>query len=127
MAAQPSSSQIVWLSGGAGWRLCGAVLALCAVRCAVAAVCRWLLLCLDRLPSNTVAMTQDLIATMLGVRRVGVTEAAGKLQGAGLIDCARGRIKIIDRAGLEAEVCECYKVVKTEIDRLLPKPPALYE
>src|SRR5258706_3839447 len=83
-------------------------------------LCRWLLLSLDRLPSNELTMTQDLIANMLGVRREGVTEAAGKLQTAGLITYNRGRITVIDRPGLEARACECYQVVKTEFDRLLP-------
>lgn len=83
-------------------------------------LCRWLLLSLDRLPSNELKMTQELIANMLGVRREGVTEAAGKLQNAGLIHYSRGHITVIDRAGLEARVCECYAVVKKEFDRLLP-------
>ena len=83
-------------------------------------LCRWLLLSLDRLPSNELSMTQELIANMLGVRREGVTEAAGKLQSAGLIHYSRGRITVIDRPGLEARACECYQVVKTEFDRLLP-------
>jgi CRP-like cAMP-binding protein len=83
-------------------------------------LCRWLLLSLDRLPSNELTMTQELIANMLGVRREGVTEAAGKLQNAGLIHYSRGHITVIDRAGLEARVCECYAVVKKEFDRLLP-------
>jgi len=83
-------------------------------------LCRWLLLSLDRLPSNELTMTQQLIADMLGVRREGVTEAAGKLQSAGLIEYSRGHITVIDRGGLEARVCECYQVVKTEFDRLLP-------
>jgi len=83
-------------------------------------LCRWLLLSLDRLPSNTLAMTQELIANMLGVRREGVTEAALKLQKAGLIYYNRGRITVLDRPGLEYRVCECYQVVKTEFDRLLP-------
>jgi len=83
-------------------------------------LCRWLLLSLDRLPSNELNMTQELIANMLGVRREGVTEAAGKLQDAGLIHYSRGRIRVIDRPGLEARACECYQVVKTEFDRLLP-------
>ena len=83
-------------------------------------LCRWLLLSLDRLSSNELSMTQELIANMLGVRREGVTEAAGKLQDAGLIKYHRGRINVIDRAGLEARACECYRVVKTEFDRLLP-------
>jgi Mn-dependent DtxR family transcriptional regulator len=84
-------------------------------------LCRWLLLSLDRLPSNKIAMTQELIANMLGVRREGVTEAAGKLQEAGLIRYSRGHITILDRAKLEKRVCECYGVVKKEMDRLLPK------
>jgi CRP-like cAMP-binding protein len=83
-------------------------------------LCRWLLLSLDRLPSNQLNMTQELIANMLGVRREGVTEAAGKLQNAGLITYSRGRIIILDRPGLEARACECYEVVRTEIARLLP-------
>ena len=83
-------------------------------------LCRWLLLSLDRLASNQLTMTQELIANMLGVRREGVTEAAGKLQSAGLIHYHRGRITVIDRAGLEAQVCECYGVVKKEFSRLLP-------
>ncbi len=83
-------------------------------------LCRWLLLSLDRLPSNELSMTQELIANMLGVRREGVTEAAGKLQHAGLIEYHRGKITVIDRPGLEARVCECYQVVKDEFDRLLP-------
>jgi len=85
-------------------------------------LCRWLLLSLDRLPASDLVMTQELIANMLGVRREGVTEAAGKLQAAGLIEYRRGHIKVLDRAGLEARVCECYGVVKTEYDRLLPQP-----
>jgi CRP-like cAMP-binding protein len=83
-------------------------------------LCRWILSSLDRLPSNELAMTQELIAHMLGVRREGVTEAAGKLQKAGLIHYSRGRIAVLDRARLEAQVCECYAVVKREYDRLLP-------
>src|SRR6266581_2879834 len=83
-------------------------------------LCRWLLLSLDRLASNELAMTQELIANMLGVRREGVTEAAGKLQDAGLIRYRRGRITVIDRPGVEARACECYHVVKMEFDRLLP-------
>ena len=82
-------------------------------------LCRWLLLSLDRLASNELTMTQELIANMLGVRREGVTEAAGKLQNAGLIQYTRGRIKVLDRGGIEARSCECYQVVKTEFDRLL--------
>jgi len=83
-------------------------------------LCRWLLLSVDRLPSNDLSMTQELIANMLGVRREGVTEAAGKLQSAGLINYSRGRITVLDRPGLEARVCECYGVVKEEFRRLLP-------
>jgi CRP-like cAMP-binding protein len=83
-------------------------------------LCRWLLLSLDRLPGNELVMTQELIANMLGVRREGVTEAAGKLQRKGLIVYSRGRITVLDRPGLEARVCECYAVVKKEYDRLLP-------
>lgn len=83
-------------------------------------LCRWLLLSLDRLPGNELVMTQELIANMLGVRRVGVTEAALKVQEAGLISYARGRINVLDRNGLEKRSCECYQVVKDEYDRLLP-------
>jgi CRP-like cAMP-binding protein len=83
-------------------------------------LCRWLLLSLDRLASNELVMTQELISDMLGVRREGVTEAAGDLQDAGLIRYHRGRITVLDRPGLEARSCECYQVVKTEFDRLLP-------
>src|SRR5712691_11990605 len=81
---------------------------------------RWLLLSLDRLPSNELHMTQELIANMLGVRREGVTEAAVKLQTAGVIQYNRGHILVLDRPGLEERVCECYAVVKRETDRLLP-------
>jgi CRP-like cAMP-binding protein len=84
-------------------------------------LCRWLLLSLDRLSSNELKMTQELIANMLGVRREGVTEAAGKLQAAGVIRYSRGRITVLDRAALEAHACECYRVVKQESDRLLPR------
>ncbi|OYU93242.1 MAG: Crp/Fnr family transcriptional regulator [Burkholderiales bacterium PBB5] len=83
-------------------------------------LCRWLLLSLDRLQGNDLIMTQELIANMLGVRREGVTEAALKLQKAGLIRYARGHITALDRPGLEARSCECYAVVKKEYDRLLP-------
>jgi CRP-like cAMP-binding protein len=86
-------------------------------------LCRWLLLSLDRLQSQELSMTQELIANMLGVRREGVTEAAGKLQRAGLIRYSRGRINVIDRPGLEKAVCECYAVVKKEFDRLLTDIP----
>jgi CRP-like cAMP-binding protein len=83
-------------------------------------LCRWLLLSLDRLHSEELVMTQELIANMLGVRREGVTEAAGNLQQAGLIRYQRGHITVLDRAGLEKRTCECYAVVKKEYDRLLP-------
>jgi CRP-like cAMP-binding protein len=83
-------------------------------------LCRWLLLSLDRLRGNELVMTQELIANMLGVRREGVTEGALKLQKAGLIRYARGRITVLNRAGLERATCECYAVVKTEYARLLP-------
>jgi len=83
-------------------------------------LCRWLLLSLDRLPSSELTMTQELIANMLGVRREGVTEAAGKLQAEGLIHYSRGKITVLNRPNLEARVCECYAVVKREYDRLLP-------
>ncbi len=83
-------------------------------------LCRWLLLSLDRLSSNELVMTQELIANMLGVRREGVTEAAGRLQKSGVINYRRGRIQVIDRPALEALACECYAVVKIESDRLLP-------
>ena len=84
-------------------------------------LCRWLLLRLDRLSTNKLSMTQELIANMLGVRREGVTEAAGKLQAAGLIHYSRGHITVLDRPRLEALACECYAVVKKEFDRLLPR------
>jgi Mn-dependent DtxR family transcriptional regulator len=84
-------------------------------------LCRWLLLSLDRLHSNELVMTQELIANMLGVRREGVTEAAGKLQEAGLVRYRRGHITVLDRGGLEQRSCECYRVVKTEYERLLPR------
>jgi len=83
-------------------------------------LCRWLLLSMDRLAGNELRMTQDLISNMLGVRREGVTEAAGHLQAAGLIRYSRGKITVLDRPGLEQRVCECYAVVKKEFDRLLP-------
>lgn len=83
-------------------------------------LCRWLLLSLDRLEGNELVMTQELIANMLGVRREGVNESANKLQTAGLIKYKRGRIRVLDRPGLEARTCECYAVVKKEYDRLLP-------
>ena len=87
-------------------------------------LCRWLLLSLDRLDSNDLVMAQELIANMLGVRREGVTEAAGQLQKAGLIRYQRGHITVLDRDGLEGRTCECYAVVKKEYDRLLPATPA---
>lgn len=84
-------------------------------------LCRWMLLSLDRLPSNNLVMTQELIANMLGVRRESVTEAAGKLQKLDIIAYQRGHITVLDRAKLEERACECYAVVKKESDRLLPK------
>ncbi len=84
-------------------------------------VCRWILSCLDRSPSNVLTMTHKLIADMLGVRREGITEAAGKLQQAGLICCRRRYLAVLDRPRLEARTCECYAVVKREYDRLLPR------
>jgi CRP-like cAMP-binding protein len=83
-------------------------------------LCRWLLMSLDRLATNELTMTQELIANMLGVRREGVTESAGKLQKLGLIEYSRGHIRVLDRPALEAHACECYQVVKTEFERLLP-------
>lgn len=83
-------------------------------------LCRWLLMTLDRLQDNHLRMTQEMIATLLGVRREGVTEHANKLQHAGLIRYTRGHIEVLDRKGLEERVCECYRVVKKECDRLLP-------
>jgi len=88
-------------------------------------LCRWLLLSMDRLPTNELKMTQELIANMLGVRRPGVTEAAMKLQEAGLIRYNYGVIEVLDRPGLEKRVCECYGVVKREFDRLLPDLEAI--
>jgi CRP-like cAMP-binding protein len=87
-------------------------------------LCRWLLLSLDRLNANALVMTQELIANMLGVRREGVTQAAGRLQEAGLIQYRRGHIAVLDREKLERRVCECYGVVKKEYDRLLPQMTA---
>ena len=83
-------------------------------------LCRWLLMSLDRLHSNNLTMTQELISNMLGVRREGVTESAGKLQAQGIIQYTRGRITVVDRPKLERICCECYRVVKLETDRLLP-------
>ena len=83
-------------------------------------LCRWLLLSIDRLISDELTMTQELIANMLGVRREGVTEAAGRLQKDGIINYSRGRITVLNRPKLEKRSCECYKVVKAEFDRLLP-------
>lgn len=84
-------------------------------------LCRWLLLTLDRIPSGELVMTQDLIASMIGVRREGIAEAASKLQQAGLIRYRRGHITVLDRLGLERQTCECYAVVKNELARLLPQ------
>jgi CRP-like cAMP-binding protein len=87
-------------------------------------LCRWLLLCLDRLQGDDIVITQETIAHMLGVRRESVTEAAHKLQKLGLVQYGRGRIAVLDRRGLEQRACECYSVVRKEYDRLLPDPPA---
>jgi len=87
-------------------------------------LCRWLLLSLDRLSSDELTMTQELIANMLGVRREGVTEAAGKLQDAGVIQYKRGHIKVLDRPKLETMSCECYAVVRRECERLSHYPTA---
>ena len=86
-------------------------------------LCRWLLVTLDRVPSGQLVMTQELVASMLGVRREGITEAAGRLQQAGVIRYRRGHIAVLDRTGLEQRSCECYGVVKAEIDRLLTDFP----
>jgi len=88
-------------------------------------LCRWLLMSLDRLPSNKLTMTQELISNMLGVRREGVTGAAGRLQSVGAIQYTRGIITILDRPKLENICCECYRAVKTETDRLLPNIVAI--
>ena len=85
-------------------------------------LCRWLLVTLDRVPSGQLVMTQELVARMLGVRREGITEAAGNLQDAGCIRYRRGHIAVLDRSGLEARACECYDVVRTELHRLLSDP-----
>src|SRR5438477_12215525 len=82
-------------------------------------LCRWLLLTLDRLPGGDFVMTQELVASMLGVRRESVTEAAGNLQRAGFISYRRGHIAVVERPGLEKHACECYAVVKKELNRLL--------
>ena len=82
-------------------------------------LCRWLLLTLDRVASHELVMTQELVASMLGVRREGITEAAGNLQRAGFIRYRRGHIAVLERAGLEGRVCECYSVVRKEVERLL--------
>jgi CRP-like cAMP-binding protein len=86
-------------------------------------LCRWLLLSIDRLTADKLTMTQELIANMLGVRREGVTESAGKLRDAGIISYSRGHIQVLDRPRLEKRVCECYGVVKAEFDRLLSDIP----
>jgi CRP-like cAMP-binding protein len=86
-------------------------------------LCRWLLMSLDRHTSNILLTTQEMISNMLGVRREGVTESAGKLQAAGVISYRRGQITVLDRIGLEQKCCECYRVVRNEFDRLLPEPP----
>jgi hypothetical protein len=86
-------------------------------------LCRWLLLSIDRPTADKLTMTQELIANMLGVRREGVTESAGKLRDAGIISYSRGHIQVLDRPRLEKRVCECYGVVKAEFDRLLSDIP----
>ena len=88
-------------------------------------LCRWILSCLDRLPSNELAMTQELIANMLGVRREGVTEAAGRLQQAGLVHYHHGHIAVLDRPRLEVQACECYAIVKRAYDELLRAASAI--
>jgi CRP-like cAMP-binding protein len=90
-------------------------------------LCRWILSCADRLPADTLTMTHERIADMLGVRREGVTEAAGRLQRSGLIHCGRGRLAVQDRFGLEARACGCYSVIKREYDRLLGPDKTLDE
>ena len=85
-------------------------------------LCRWLLLCLDRVPGDRLFMTQELMANMLGVRREGITEAAGSLQKKGAIKYGRGRITVLDRRAIERFSCECYAVVRKETDRLMPFP-----
>jgi len=85
-------------------------------------VCRWLLMTLDRIPSGELVMTQELLAGVLGVRREGITQAAGKLQHAGYIRYRRGHLTVLDRPGLDTHACECYSVVKTELDRLAVAP-----
>ena len=89
-------------------------------------LCRWLLLTLDRLPSTEVVMTQELVASMLGVRRESITDTAGKLQRAGIISYRRGHISVLNRAGLEAGACECYAVVRRELSRLLSEVPEIH-
>jgi CRP-like cAMP-binding protein len=121
MGGETTPGWAVVQSAGTGYRLRAAV---CNRHHSVEQqLCRWLLLSLDRLPSNELTMTQELIANMLGVRREGVTEAAGRLQAAGLIKYSRGHIEVLDRARLERRVCECYAVVKREYDRLREKKP----
>ncbi len=90
--------------------------------CVLQQLSRWLLFSIDRVPDNHLVVTQEMIAGVLGVRREGITEAAGKLQKAGLIEYRRGHITVVDRAGLENQCCECYRVVRQEFDRLLPEP-----
>jgi CRP-like cAMP-binding protein len=90
-------------------------------------LCRWLLLCIDRLPANELMMTQELIANMLGVRREAITEAAGRLKAAGVIEYSRGHITVLERLALEARTCECYAVVRKEYDRLLSQPQPVLE
>lgn len=148
MGGNTTSSSAVVQTAGVGYRLSGKVLkeefarpglmrrlllrytqALLTTMCQTAAcnrhhsidqqLCRWLLLTLDRLPTNQLLMTQELVAGALGVRREGITEAAGRLQRAGVIRYRRGHIAVLDRSGLEAGACECYGVLKKEVERLL--------
>ena len=132
MGGETTPSRAVVQSAGHAFRLPGQALITQMAQTAVCnrhhsldqQLCRWLLLSLDRLNSNQLLMTQELIANMLGVRREGVTEAAGRLQAAGLIAYSRGHITVLDRPRLEERTCECYAVVKKESDRLLPDAPA---
>ncbi|MEA1081111.1 Crp/Fnr family transcriptional regulator [Marinobacter halodurans] len=153
MGGESTSSRAVVQSGGSGYRLAGqrlvdefhrhgdlmslvlrytqalitqmAQTAVCNRHHSIdQQLCRWLLLSLDRLPTTHLVMTQELIANMLGVRREGVTEAAGKLQQLGVIKYRRGHIEVMDRPRLEQMSCECYAVVKRETDRLLTVPSA---
>jgi CRP-like cAMP-binding protein len=124
MGGETTTNRAIVQSAGLAFRLSGArQTAVCNRHHSVdQQLCRWLLLSLDRLTSNRLSMTQELIANMLGVRREGVTEAAGRLQKLGVITYSRGNIEVLDRPQLERLSCECYGVVKTETDRLRPQP-----